>query len=180
MNELKQFSLLAKYNQLMNKRIYKAASLLSQEELKSDRGAFYGSVLGTLNHILVGDIVWLKRFSSHPSSKRSLLYLSILNTPKSLDTILFSDLKSLYKEREKIDSVIIEWISALSTDDINDYVSYQDMAGLAFKKQYASLINHLFLHHVHHRGQVTTLISQSGFNFGDTDLIELIPEYLEP
>ena len=50
------------------------------------------------------------------------------------------------------------------------------MNGQSFQKQYSSLINHLFLHQVHHRGQVTSLISQFGGDFGDTDLIEIIEE----
>ena len=174
LNELSQ---LAEYNKLMNHRLYEAASRLSEDELKNDRGAFFKSVLGTLNHILVGDIVWLKRFSKHPSSQKSLSYISNLDKPKSLDAILYEDLKSLRIEREKIDNMIIKWIGALSTRDIKDYISYKNMVGLDFEKTFASLINHLFLHQVHHRGQVTTLLSQSGLDFGDTDLIEIIPEH---
>ena len=173
LNELSQ---LAEYNKLMNQRLYEAASRLSDDELKMDRGAFFKSVLGTLNHILVGDIVWLKRFSKHPSGKKSLSYITNLDTPKSLDTILFEDLISMRIEREKIDNVIIQWIATLSTRDIKDYIMYENMEGLGFKKKYSSLINHLFLHQIHHRGQVTTLLSQSGIDFGDTDLIEIIPD----
>jgi uncharacterized damage-inducible protein DinB len=69
---LNQFRLFAAYNRLMNQRLYDAASQLSAEELKEDRGAFFTSVIGTLNHILVGDILWLKRFSQQPSSARAL------------------------------------------------------------------------------------------------------------
>ncbi|KAF3978563.1 MAG: damage-inducible protein DinB [Methylococcales symbiont of Iophon sp. n. MRB-2018] len=174
LNELSQ---LAEYNKLMNHRLYEAASQLSENELKNDRGAFFKSVLGTLNHILVGDIVWLKRFAKHPSSQKSLVYISNLGKPKSLDAILYDDFESLRTEREKIDNIIIQWIDALSTSDIKEYISYKNMAGLGFKKIYVSLINHLFLHQVHHRGQITTLICQSGLDFGNTDLIEIIPEH---
>jgi uncharacterized damage-inducible protein DinB len=95
----------------MNQRIVESAGRLTDEQLKSDRGAFFKSVLGTLNHILVGDMIWLKRFGSHPASQEALEYLSTLDNPESLGTLLFDDLKSLKAEREKIDEILINWIA---------------------------------------------------------------------
>ena len=69
---LNQFTLFAEYNRLMNQRLFDSAAQLSDEALRKDRGAFFKSVLGTLNHIIVGDIIWLKRFAEHSSSKRVL------------------------------------------------------------------------------------------------------------
>ena len=160
----------------MNQRLYSAASNLSNEEFTQDSGVFFKSVLGTLNHIMVGDIVWLKRFSEHPSSKETLSYITNLEKPNSLNSILFSDFESLNKEREKIDQIISKWITQLSEADIKECISYKNMNGQSFRKQYSSLINHLFLHQVHHRGQATSLISQFGGDFGETDLIEIIEE----
>ena len=180
MSLLNQFRLFAAYNRLMNQRLYEAASQLSAEELKEDRGAFFKSVIGTLNHILVGDILWLKRFSQQPSSARALSYLAGLEKPTALDAILFDDLETLREERAKIDDIIMQWINALSENDMKDCVAYKNMAGIDFNKPFISLISHLFLHQVHHRGQVTTLLSQCGLDFGDTDLIEIIDECQEP
>jgi uncharacterized damage-inducible protein DinB len=75
-----QFQLFAEYNRLMNARLYDAASQLSDSDLRKDRGAFFRSVIGTLNHILVGDIIWLKRFSKHPASEAALGHIVILPT----------------------------------------------------------------------------------------------------
>jgi len=173
---LNQLVLFAEYNKLMNQRLFSAAAKLSDEDLKKDCNAFFKSVFGTLNHILVGDIVWLKRFSEHPSSQVSLSYIAGLEKPQSLSSNLFADLDSLGIERKRIDEILIQWINGLSETDINDCISYKNMAGKPFKKQYSSLINHLFLHQVHHRGQVTTLISQFSIDFGETDIIEIIDE----
>ena len=173
---LNQLVLFAEYNQLMNQRLFFAAAKLSDEDLKKDCSAFFKSVFGTLNHIMVGDIVWLKRFSEHPSSQEPLSYIAGLEKPKSLSSILFTDLDSLSIERKRIDEILIQWLNGLSETDLNDCISYENMAGLPFKKQYSSLINHLFLHQVHHRGQVTALISQFGIDFGETDIIEIIEE----
>ena len=176
MSNIKQLVLLAEYNQLMNKRQYEAAGKLSVAQLCEDKGAFFKSILGSLNHILVGDIVWLKRFATHPSSSDALSYLTELNNPKSLDAILYEDFSELNTVREKIDSIIIEWINQLSEKQMNECITYSNMAGNTFSKSFHSLVNHLFLHQVHHRGQVTTLLSQFGVDFGETDLVELIDE----
>ena len=70
------FKLLASYNEWMNAKIYDAAGSLPYSELTADRGAFFGSVLGTLNHLVVGDRIWLRRFSSHPANHAALDPLS--------------------------------------------------------------------------------------------------------
>lgn len=176
MSQLKQFVLLAEYNQLMNGRQYTAVANLRKEQLTEDRGAFFESVLGTLNHILVGDIVWLKRFSQHPASRESLSYIDALEKPKKLNTILFSDLDGLKEERNKIDALVVSWINQLDDGSLDACIRYNNMAGDSFNKPFSSLILHLFLHQVHHRGQVTTLLSQYGVDFGETDLIEIVNE----
>ena len=176
MSDLSQLKLLAEYNQLMNQRLFAAASMLSEEDLKKDCHVFFHSVIGTLNHIMVGDIVWLKRFAEHPSSQASLAYMSTLEIPESLASILYPDMKRLNAEREKLDSVIVGWINSLLEGDLNVCIGFNNMAGEPFKKQYSSLIHHLFLHQTHHRGQVSVLMSQFGIDFGDTDIIEIIDE----
>ena len=172
-----QFQLFAEYNRLMNVRLYDATSQLSDTDLRRDRGAFFKSVLGTLNHILVGDIIWLKRFSKHPSSDVALGPIATIDRPNALDAVLFSDLAPLREQRIIVDAVIVEWIASLVERDLQDSITYESMAGVRFSKPFASLISHLFLHQVHHRGQVTTLLSQLGVDFGETDLVEIIGEH---
>ena len=82
------FELMADYNQWMNKSIYDAVSRLSVSELSEARGAFSGSIISTLNHILVGDTTWLKQFSDHPSKLKALDYFCGLQNPQALDIIL--------------------------------------------------------------------------------------------
>lgn len=176
MSVINQYMLLAEYNQLMNQRQFDAADNLSKDDLDKNKGAFFKSVLGTLNHIMVGDIIWLKRFAEHPSSTDLLSYFCTIDKPKSLDALLFTELDKLKEEREKTDKIIINWIGSLSDADIDGCITYKNMAGQPFTQPFASLINHLFLHQVHHRGQITTLLSQYGVDFGETDLIEIINE----
>ncbi len=172
-----QFRLLADYNTLMNRRLFTACSQLTDEQLREERHAFFGSVLGTLNHLLVGDIIWLQRFAAHPSSAAALSYLTNIERPPALNSILYDKLAPLQREREHMDLIIRNWIGSLTDDDLADCIHYTNMAGKRFSKPYDQLITHLFLHQVHHRGQATTLLSQYGIDFGETDLIELIDDY---
>lgn len=89
------FELLATYNQWMNGKVYEAASRLDADELAKDRGAFFGSILGTLNHIVVADTIWLKRFAVHPSCESTLREVADLPKPTSLNQMVFNDLGPL-------------------------------------------------------------------------------------
>lgn len=136
---LNQFQLFSEYNQLMNQRLYDASARLSDEELCDDKGAFFNSVIGTLNPILVGDIIWLKRFSTHPSSQHSLSYFSGIEKPESLGLVLYSDLGQLRSERAKIDKIVIPWIKSLSEGDIIGSITYDNMNGKRLKKAICQL-----------------------------------------
>lgn len=173
---LKQhFELLATYNQWMNSKVYEAAGQLSAEALARDRGAFFHSILGTLNHILVADTVWLKRFATHPSCLTSLREVADLPAPASLDQLVFEDFGRLYGHRQWLDEIIIRWVSGLSDEDLDYILNYHNMKGEAASKRISSLILHFFNHQTHHRGQASTLLTQVGVDIGVTDLLALIP-----
>ncbi|MGE1155454.1 DinB family protein [Pseudomonas kitaguniensis] len=128
MNRIEQIRLMAEYNQWMNRKVYAAASTLTDAALAADRQAFFGSILGTLNHLALGDTVWLKRFAEHPAGFDALAALGAVATPRDLKALAFADIREL----------------------------------------------HFFNHQTHHRGQVTTLLTQAGVDVGDTDLLALI------
>lgn len=175
MSQLEQFRLLANYNRLMNQRQYEAADQLPEKLLRQDTGAFFGSIIGTLNHIMVGDIVWLKRFAEHPRRYASLAALRERERPDKLDQILYRELDVLAVERQRLDELIIDWCHELAADDLGTVLDFHSMMGKPARKNLGDLILHLFLHQTHHRGQVTTLLCQQGVDFGETDLVELLP-----
>jgi len=169
------FELMASYNQTMNRNVYKAASALNASELDMDRGAFFGSIIGTLNHILVGDTIWLKRFASHQITFSSLDYIRILEAPASLDTTVHSQFSMLAEARAKIDDVVIQFTSELTENDISNSLVYSNTKGQVSKKNFGHLLQHFFNHQTHHRGQVSTLLFQAGVDVGVTDLLVSIP-----
>lgn len=170
------FELLAAYNQTMNLRLYQIASQLDDTELAKDRGAFFGSILNTLNHIFTADTLWLKRFATHPCCQPALDEMAKLPNPSRLDQVFFEDFSVLYEQRLWLDRQIIHWIHTLSDADLEQVISYQTVKGLPANKQLSSLILHFFNHQTHHRGQVSTLLSQIGKDIGVTDLLAQIPE----
>ncbi|GAA3965266.1 DinB family protein [Allohahella marinimesophila] len=172
----RHFELMANYNQWMNAKVYDAASKMSESEITKDRGAFFGSVLGTLNHIAVGDIIWLKRFATHPGSTKALQNVSDLPNPGSLDGMLFDNFRSLRRHRNWLDDQIIRWVSALEDKGLDCVLSYRNTKGIASDKRFSSLIMHFFNHQTHHRGQASVLLSQAGQDIGVTDLLALIPQ----
>jgi len=173
---LRHIGLMAQYNQWMNDKLYRTAATLSADQLAENRGAFFGSVLGTLNHIMVGDIIWLQRLATHPAGHRSLEPVRRMERPGSLDQILHRDLAGLFEERKKLDSIIIAYAGELAVADLDHALEYRNMKGVPQRKLFGSLVLNLFNHQTHHRGQATTLLSQAGVDVGVTDLLALIPE----
>lgn len=169
------FPLMSRYNQWMNQRVYAAAARVSEDDLYADRGAYFRSVFGTLNHILVGDTLWLKRFGEHPRRFAALAGLLDTPLPACLDSQLYDDLPSLSAALAELDSVIIEFADALDNDVVGTSLSYIDTQGHPYTKSLGLLLQHFFNHQTHHRGQVTTLLSQCGVDVGVTDFLEIIP-----
>ena len=159
--------LLAEYNAWMNGKLYAACAALSDEERKLDRGAFFRSIHGTLNHLLLADSVWMGRFEGRPFAFRSL------------DQELYTSFDELWTQRTQLDERISAWVAGLSD------------AALAGKLQFTSAITkrthapalwkvvaHFFNHQTHHRGQLTALLSQAGVDYGVTDLF-LLPGVID-
>jgi uncharacterized damage-inducible protein DinB len=176
MNLVLNLQLMSQYNQWMNQKVYQAAKQLSDEEIKQDQGAFFGSILATLNHIYVADIIWLRRFAQHPKIYQTLNYLPELPSYTLLNQIIAEHLEIWYKLRQDLDTLIINWCQEINETDLNYNLAYADTKGNKYTKNYGQLIQHFFNHQTHHRGQISTLLNQQGIDLGVTDLLKIIPE----
>jgi uncharacterized damage-inducible protein DinB len=170
-----QVILMASYNEWMNHKVYESAARLTPQALAADQNAFFGSLLGTLNHIVVADIVWLKRFVMHPSRHAALDSVCHFPQPSALNQILFDDFTALANSRKHLDDVINQWATSLTDQDLEHSLQYANMKGIVSKKRFSTLVLHFFNHQTHHRGQATTLLYQAGQDVGVTDLLALIP-----
>lgn len=168
--------LMSEYNQLMNQKVYQLARQLGDNRIKENQGAFFNSIFGTLNHIYVADIIWLRRFANHAKQYQSLNQLPELSSYTALDQTVTSTLATLEKSRQELDTIIINWCQEIELKDLAENLQYTDTKGNSYKKNFGQLIHHFFNHQTHHRGQASTLINQQGFDIGVTDLLKIIPE----
>lgn len=179
MDRCANLRLLAEYNRWMNDKVYEAADRLDTTSLTADRGAFFGSILGTLNHLVAADLIWLGRFREHPALPALLDALDTWPTPASLDHLLYADFAELREQRRRLDALIADWAAALREPDLDIPLEYRNTKGVLARRDLGSLAVHLFNHQTHHRGQTTTLLTQAGEDVGVTDLLMLIPNQAE-
>jgi uncharacterized damage-inducible protein DinB len=150
----------AAYNAWANQRIYEAASGLTKAEFGRDAGAFFKSMRGTLNHLLVADRIWMKRFTGEGDA------------PASLDAILYIDLAKLRVAREAEDRRIIDWIGSLGEKQLAGRFTYMTVTDMRTVSQRLSpALSHLFNHQTHHRGQAHTILTVLGKPAPSLDLI---------
>jgi uncharacterized damage-inducible protein DinB len=165
---------MARYNAWMNQKIYDAAVKLPDEARRRPLGAFFGSLHGTLNHLVLTDRAWLVRFMQDPSLLQSLDGTTPAFTGR-LDQELYDDFATLRREREKTDADIGRFAAGLAESALADSISYYSVA---YARQYEHplwwAVSHFFNHQTHHRGQATTLLSQLGVDSGTTDLADLL------
>ena len=176
MDTPRQAQLMAEYNAWMNAKLYAVAAKLPAAELAKDRGAFFSSILGTLNHLVVADTLWLKRFAAHPSHPAALEPVRAMPHPAALNAILFTDLAALKARRDLLDAAIKAWAAALTQADLDHVLHYANTRGVKAQKRIGTLLAHFFNHQTHHRGQCTTLLFQAGEDVGVTDLLALSPD----
>ncbi|MEP9376093.1 DinB family protein [Aquabacter sp. CN5-332] len=137
----------AAYNEWANARLYDAAARLPDADYRRDCGAFFRSVHGTLNHLLVTDRIWMDRFMR-------------FNCPApALDTILFEELFALRNARTAEDTRIRAFVEILDETELEAVITYTNSSGKAFSQTLWSALDHFFNHQTHHRGQAHALLS---------------------
>jgi uncharacterized damage-inducible protein DinB len=176
MSLLSNLQLMSQYNQWMNQKIYQIAQQLGNDKIQQDQGAFFSSLFGTLNHIYVADIIWLRRFAQHSKKYQSINQLQELSSYTELNQTVANDLESLNEFRQELDNIIINWCQEIDPEDLEKNLLYIDTQGNSYQKNFGQLIHHFFNHQTHHRGQASTLINQQGLDMGVTDLLKIIPE----
>lgn len=157
---------MARYNAWQNKGLRSMVEAMTGSDLDRDRGVFFGSIRGTLNHLLWGDQIWLSRFAGRPAPQGS-----IPDSPNLTPTIAVWG-----AERFQTDGQITLWAKGLRTIDlIGDLTWHSGALGREVTKPLQPLIMHLFNHQTHHRGQIHAMLTAAGQSPCDTDLF-VMPE----
>jgi uncharacterized damage-inducible protein DinB len=173
-----QYRTLARYNTWMNGRLYALAATLSDAERRTDRGAFFGSIHGTLNHILFADRAWLGRFTHDPAIYESRDKHGALIVYEGSGQEPYADFNLLRRERAETDLHIETWVDRLDAERLAAPIRYRTSKGVEHEHPLWQAVTHFFNHQTHHRGQVTTLFSQLGHDPGVTDLIVFMREFM--
>jgi uncharacterized damage-inducible protein DinB len=161
------FQRMAAYNRWAKERLYEAVGKLSSEEFAAPRSGFFPSLLKTLNHILVGDTVWMGRLDGTGSSITSL------------DQILHTDLAALKAARGAMDNRIVGYVDAVAPTRLEEDLVYRTVAGDPMRTQVAQVLAHFFNHQTHHRGQAHAMLSDAKVAPPSLDLILFLRDYPE-
>src|SRR5262245_60284387 len=112
------FEMFAAYNKWANGRLYEAASVLSKEELERDMGAFFKSMIRTVNHLIAADRIWMKRFTGEGDA------------PTALDAFLYPAFATLRAAREAEDTRIQQWVATLREKQLAGRFTYLTLSDM--------------------------------------------------
>ena len=171
---LANYQRLARYNRWINQRVYDACERLDDAQRRADRGAFFGSIHGTLDHLVWADRLWLQRFAKQDTVFAALRPdLLALPAGATYGTVLHEDWQALRGSREALDAAIEAWTLEMPADWPVRTIRYANTKGVVREQPAWQALTHFFNHQAHHRGQVTTLLVQAGVDPGVTDLVAM-------
>jgi uncharacterized damage-inducible protein DinB len=146
-----RYTMFAGYNAWANRRLYDAAAQLGDADYRADRGVFFKSMHGTLNHLLTADWVWMHRFTGEGPS------------PDRLDTIQHERLADLRAAREAEDRRIAAYIDSLDEERLAGSIRYRRVSTPEeFVQPLMPALDHFFNHQTHHRGQAHSVLCSFG------------------
>lgn len=149
MDLVSHYRLLARYNCIANQRLYAACAALDDSEYRKQRAGSFGSIHALLNHILLGDRIWISRFEGGGE-----------HTP-ALATIVFASFTELRAAREREDARIEAFFNSVDDEFFSRTLNYVNSKGVRYAERAIIAAAHLFNHQTHHRGQVHVMLSQT-------------------
>jgi uncharacterized damage-inducible protein DinB len=162
------FRTMAAYNRWANARLYETAGKLSQAELDAPRSGFFPSLMKTLNHILVGDTVWMGRLdgTGHSGVTR-------------LDQVLHGEFAALQAARSAMDARIVAFVGDIAEQRLREMLIYRNMAGEPMETRVDHVLAHFFNHQTHHRGQAHAMLSSTEVAPPMLDLIYYLRDHAQ-
>lgn len=172
---IKNFQMMALYNQRINKQLLDICLALPVDMQEKETHSFFSNIISYWNHILFGDLILLGRLARN-NVGLSEIDLSELPSALSPQDIYADNLSELQLLRIKVDQLIVQFCENLTQDECEKRISYQTTEGQLVTKVAADIIQHLFNHQTHHRGQLTCILSQFGIDYGCMDLPIIVSE----
>jgi uncharacterized damage-inducible protein DinB len=135
-----------------------ALSQVPPDELGQDRGNSFKSLFDTLSHVYRAELIWLKRVQGQPDAK-----LADVDSP--------ADLNALGQAWPELHRTWIDWSRSLSSEDLQSPLVFRSMQGAESQLPLWQIVMHVVNHGSYHRGQVATMLRQSGIKPPGTDLM---------
>lgn len=162
MDLIRHFQMLAAYNRVANERIFACCAELDEQARNEARKGSFGSISGLLNHVLLGDRIWMARFEGES-----------LDTPP-LNTVLFAEFPALRAARSQEDARIERFFQTLDAATLGRSLRYVNNQGKACVEESAVAMSHFFNHQTHHRGQLHVMLSQTAVAPPSLDLHRIV------
>lgn len=156
------FQMLARYNRTANERLYDKCSQLDPQEYRKQRQGSFGSIHALLNHILLGDRIWMSRLQGGGQ------------TTPALNTVQYEDFTELHAARKDLDAQIEAFFAGVNEDFLGGSITYTNSKGQPCRDEVHVAVSHMFNHQTHHRGQVHVMLSQTAVPPPSLDLHRII------
>jgi uncharacterized damage-inducible protein DinB len=169
--EQRHFAYLARYNRSANAQMLGFLERLSADELAKPRGSYFGSLQGILNHLLTGDINWLRRFRDLFSTCEPLTRPNLLPAGHLWTVYEFAAFEDYRRERAAVDAIFEEWIALADVSRFGEVLAYSDSHGQPRRYVARDALDHVFNHQTHHRGQVSQILDEMGIVHDFSNLI---------
>lgn len=164
------------YNQRINAQLMTRCLTLSTAQLEKETHSFFTNVIGYWNHILFGDLVFLKRLALNEIAQLSPQHLVEFPTAISTQDIYHHKLSDIANLRKKVDELIVQFCQNLTEEECDKFITYTTTENVIITKPVADILQHVFNHQTHHRGQLTCVLSQLDVDYGCMDLPIIVSE----
>lgn len=163
--ELETLQLMARYNIWATQRLNNACSAVTDQDFHRDCGLHFGSIFGTLNHLLLGEhFLWFERFAHGQSPQLALNH------------IIETERQALMKSLELRSHCWLDFLAVLEPKQLAGNLHYRTASGQPMSLPYASTLMHVFNHGTHHRGQITAALTVMGYACPELDLVYMLCE----
>lgn len=154
-----QLANLARYNTWAHGELWRSLEPLPDDDYRRDVSLFFGSIHRTLNHILLAESLWLGRLKGEPFEI------------SSLGQELEMDRAALRARMADKAQEIAAYVESLSEADLVGEFAYTSTSGAVFTRPRGPVLQHVFNHSTHHRGQISAALTQLGAPACEMDLL---------
>jgi len=167
----RHFAYLARYNKAANEALVGHLASLPAGELAKPRGSYFGSIQGLLDHVIMCDINWLRRFRILFKDDEALNRPRLAPAGHAWNSYEFPDFLEFRRERAIVDAILSDWITAADTSRFGEVLAYSDSHGKPMRYFLRDALDHVFNHQTHHRGQASQILDELGIEHDYSNLI---------